>query len=563
MMRFLKKNFPLLVVGITFTWSAVTILTARRQPMPPGTEIVIRLAHWQLEAGVREAFDHMAKEYRRLHPHVQIVQTAIPEGAYSQWVTTQLIGGNAPDILEIGNGGGIPYNVMLGYFSRYFLSLTSQVNQPNPYNAGTELADVPWNQTYKDSMRNSYVDELQEYMVVPLAQFGVRIFYNKDLLRKLTGRDTPPKTFSEFMVACETIKQHTDPRGQQYIPVAASAYHLAMWDGFLCEPLTFPAVRRADFNRDGGVGNDELFVAMRTGRLDFDYPPFRARFQILRRLTEQFQSGFTGLGRDEAVFMFAQQRAVFITTGTWDANSLDEQARGTFELGVMDFPIPAPDDPDFGEFVEGRVYERPSANFNFGITRTSAHPEVALDFLRFLGSQAGNDELNRIIGWIPAIRGTSLPPLLASFAPNLEGIYGAMQFQLGGETIIKAQQLFALFNVGLINYDQFIAEYAPFYLDRGVREFAELIRNRQRSVALDDQFLAGFRARALAAPPAAAENLWVKYRQLTASRLLFRDLGNARLQRTLDAGPAPDAPAPYDFPPDVIARVRAKLEASH
>ena len=39
-----------------------------------------------------------------------------------------------------------------------------------------------------------------------------------------------------------------------------------------------------------------------------------------------------------------------MTTGTWDARSLQEQAKGQFEVGIMDFPIPAADDPVYGAY---------------------------------------------------------------------------------------------------------------------------------------------------------------------------------------------------------------------
>ena len=557
--HFLRTYSALLVVSATFLWSVVAILMSRQTQAPADAKVVLRIGHWQLEAGVREAFDRMAQEYRKLHPGVYIIQDAIPEGTYGQWMTTQLMGGTAPDMIEVGLG--LPYNVLLGFHSRYFLPLTASVNQPNPYNRGTDLEGVPWRKTYKDGMRSSYIEELQEYMLVPLAQFGIRVFYNKDLLKKLTGLDKAPGNYREFLRACETIKSRKDDRGRPYTPIAGSAYHVGMWDGFMCDPLTYGAVRRVDFNRDGAVGNDELFVGFKTGRIGFDFPPYATKFRMLRELTEQMQAGFTGLGRDEAVFLFAQERAVFITTGTWDAGSLQEQARGVFEVGVMEFPMPTRDDPEFGGIVEGPVYERPSAQFPFAITRTCKHPEVALDFLQFVGSQPGNQELNRIIGWIPAIDGTSLSPLLSAFEPNLEGVFGAMPVTLGGETIIKWQQLYSLFQVHQIGYEQLANEFAPFYLEHGQREYEEAQRNRRRGMARDEQFLAGFRARLMTAQGLEAQSLHVKYRQMTSSRLLVRGLGAALLQEKLNEGTVTNTVGPYEFTPEALARVRERLQS--
>ncbi len=554
---FLKKAYPLLAVVIAFAWSASAIVFYRRQQTPPETKIELRIGHWQLETGVREAFDQMAAEYAVLNPGVRIVQDAIPESTYGQWMTTQLMGGTAPDMIEVGLG--VPYNVLIGFHSRYFMPLTATVNQPNPYNQGTAFETVPWRNTFKDGMRSGYVEELQEYMTVPLAQFGVRVFYNKDLLRRLTGLEEAPRDFQSFIAACERIKQSTDEKGRPYTPVAGSSYHMNMWTSFICDPLTYGAVRRVDFNRDGAVGNDELFVGFKTGRIGFDFPPFVKRFDMLDQLTRQCQTGYTGLGRDEAVFMFVQQRAVFISTGTWDAGSLRVEAGDNFEVGIMDFPIPGPDDPDFGTILDGPVYERPSTGFPFAVTRTSKHPEVALDFLMFLSSKRGNEELNKIIGWIPAISDTRLPPFLEAFEPCLEGVYGAMPVTLGGETIIRWQQLTALFQVNQIGYEAMVADFLPFYLERGVEEYRELRRNRRRGLVRDEQFIASMRYRALAAPADAAEDAWLRYRQLSAGRLIGRDLYASLLDRRLHQSAAPEARDPYEMAPEALARVRERL----
>lgn len=555
----LKSHYPLLVVAGTFLWSAGAIVSYRKQAVRPGVTQVLRIGHWQLEAGVRDAFRLLIADYCRLHPDVLIVQDAIPEGTYGQWMTTQLMGGTAPDIIEVGMG--VPANVLLGFYNRYFVPLTSYVNQANPYNKGTELEAEAWRKTYKDGMRNGYIEELQEYMQVPLSQFGVRIFYNKTLLKKLTGLTEPPPDFRAFMAACDTIRSQKDERGKSYVPITASANHVMHWDNYMSSPLTFGAVRLVDFNRDGLVGADELFVGMKTGRVDFHYPPFEARFRMLRHLTDQFQPGFTGLGRDEAVFLFAQQRAVFITTGTWDAGTLKEQARDVFELGIMDFPFPTGNDPEFGSIVEGRRYEKPASSFTFAITRTSRYPEVALDFLQFISSRANNEKMNGIIGWIPAITGTRMSPLMSAFEPHLEGVYGAMPAMLGGETIIKWQQIFALFQIGQIDYEEMIRQYQPFYLEKGGEELEELLRNKTRGLIRDEQFLAGYRWRTLPVPERERNSREIKLRQLTESRLISRDLGVSLLRNRLTAANDSAEPAPYAFSPSVIAKVRARVTA--
>jgi ABC-type glycerol-3-phosphate transport system substrate-binding protein len=558
---FVRSYFALLVVVATFAWS-IAAIALYRGAQAPRDAIVLRLGHWQLEPAVREALDAMAKAYREeVNPRVHILQDAIPESVYAQWVTTQLMGGTAPDMMQVG--ALLPDAIWLTYYNRYFVPLTRFVNEPNPHNRGTDLEGVPMRQTYKDGMKVSYVSEMQEYIRVPLSLFGVRIFYNRDLLKKLTGRDAAPAEYRDFLKVCDEIAAARNGRGQPYIPIAGSAYHLAMaWNPMMFDPVTYPAVRRVDFNRDGFAGDDELFVGFKTGRIDFGFPAFQAKFRMIREVTDRFQAGYTGLSRDEAVFLFAQQRAVFIASGTWDARSLEEQAEGQFAVGVMDFPLPAEDDPVYGGVIEGPLYENPGAGFAFGITRTSAHPDIALDFLRFIASKKNNEELNRIIGWIPAIKGTQVDPLLKAFEPHLEGIYGAMPITLGGETIVKWEQLFSLFQIGQIDYDELSRRYSDAYLKDGLKDFEERQRVWRRAMHSSEQFLAGIRARALSTEGEEQVSNWVKYRAITAQRQVWAEIDHARQVKLMREGAGLQPVGPYEYSPAVLARVRARLSAA-
>ncbi|MBQ7253001.1 MAG: carbohydrate ABC transporter substrate-binding protein [Kiritimatiellae bacterium] len=578
---FIGRYFSLLVVAGVFVWSAASIALYRSQEAGEN-EIVIRLGHWQLEASVREGIDEMAKEYSELHarlhpgaPKITIKQDAIPEGTYGQWVGTQLMGGTAPDILQVG--AQLPDNIWLSYYNRYFQPISRYAQAPNPYNATNELAQVPLRQTFKDGMKTAYVTEMQEYMSFPLSLFGVRIFYNKNLLKQLTGLDEAPLDYREFLAACEKIKSQVNPaNGQAYIPIAGSAYHFAHWDSMMFSPVTYGCIRRGDLNRDAFVGNDETYVAFKTGALDFHYPPLACWLKMVREVTDEFQTGYTGLGRDEAVFLFAQQRAVFMTTGTWDARSLQEQAKGQFEVGIMDFPLPSADDPVYGKVVEGRIYESPGAGFRFAVTRSSQHFEEALDFLMFLSGKEGNEKLNKIIGWIPAIKGTEIDPLLKAFDPHLEGIYGAVSFTLGGNTSITWGQQYDLYKVNQVSFEDFAKNFTEYYIKNGRKDFIEQQKDWRRGMQRNEQYLAGIRARAILSDKAyresadegererlaqERESAWVRYRAITYARQLWNEINHARDMKRIEQTELPEGwVGPYEYSDKVIARIRERLE---
>jgi hypothetical protein len=57
----------------------------------------------------------------------------------------------------------------------------------------------------------------------------------------------------------------------------------------------------------------------------------------------------------------------------------------------------------------------------------------------------------------------------------------------------------------------------------------------------------------------AAAALWVKYRRLTAGRLIFRDLKYDRQRRLLAQGTVTNAVGPYGFRPEALAHARRRV----
>ena len=423
-----KSRLPWFVIIAVFCWAAVTIVMRGRQEAPRDV-VTVRLAHWQLEAGVRDGLAEAATEYEKLHPNVRIVQEAIPETTYGQWMSTQLMGGTAPDIVQAGMVEG---HLMTAFFTRYFVPLSRYVTRPNPYNAGTDLEKVPLIRTFKDGMRRSFIDETQEFMTIPLALTGVRLFYNKPLLRKLTGLEEAPTDYRAFLEVCRKIRAQKQPNGQPYVAIAGSRFHYMRWDESLIKPLTYLAAREIDFNRDGRFSKEEMLLGFASGKISFSHPAYEASFKMVREITREFPSGWSGLTRDEALFNFAQEKAVFLATGTYEAEGIREQAAGKFDLGLMDFPLPAKSDPEFGAIVQGPRYENPEGSMPMAVTRTSKHPDVAVDFLLFLASREENEEFNKRLKWIPIVAGATIDPYIKPFEPTLEGVFPAFDPTIGG-----------------------------------------------------------------------------------------------------------------------------------
>lgn len=563
----LKGYVAFIAIIGSFIWSAIAIVSTREKEDPPDTAVV-RIGHWQLEPGFREAMKVIIAEYEAMHPGVRIVLDNIPEKTYPQWVTTQLMGQTAPDLLEMGQ---IDRNILLGYYNRYFLPLTEVAGQPNPYNRGTDLEGVPYRNTFKDGMLAGYIEELQEIMQVPISQHTVRMFYNKDLLKKLTGLDKPPADFREFLNVCEKIASQKAPNGKPYIPMSGL---MSNWESRMFHPLTFSFREKADSNRDGWVGADELYLAFRSGVLNWDFDPLKKRLQIVREIVRYLPNGFVGLKRDEHVFMFVQQQSVFISTGTWEAGALRQQAEGQFELGVADTPLPSSDDPVYGYLVPGPLYDSTTTSCPFSVNRSSKHPEVAIDFLLYLTSQKANEKFNSITSWIPAIVGAETEGFMKQFEPRFRGVYGTVnQFlNVGPGTNVKWSQVYSQMQSASLKYDQaghviddFDEQYAElrkgyenFYLETGLEDFTEKAqRDTHRQAERNEQLIAGVRGRMLTSKTTPGESAWVRHRALVRNRQLSTDYLVASRFAVID-GTRP-FPTPYEYTPEALARIRENL----
>jgi ABC-type glycerol-3-phosphate transport system substrate-binding protein len=580
-----RPYFALAVVLAVFAWSALTILARHAVEYGPDT-IVMHIGHFQLEPGARVGIDTIAAEYEEEYakrwaagaknvegrvwkeiypdkPRVKILQDAVPESTfYGQWISTQLMGNTAPDIVEVGLGGqGLIRPVWVSYLNRYFIPLTPFVGRPNPHNEGTDLEKVSIRNSYLDGMRGGYVEELQEFYAVPVAQFVVRLFYNEDLLKELThkmvvdGRlekemDRPPLEFHAFIDLCRKIREYSAPNGKTYTPIACSMFHTWMWEHHVCEMVNPQIVRQVDMNHDGLSTPDEFWVAVKCGRVGFDQPQYMARLEMLRDLCESFQTGFVGLQRDDAVFLFAQQKAVFIATGTWDVRGLIEQSkddygRPRFKYGLSDFPIPSKDDPKWGKYIEGRRYDNPVTGAVFGVSRTSKYQDVAVDFLLFVASQKGNERFNQYFGWVPAIKGSKPPPDLKGFEPHFDGVQIIDNAVIGGDSWTAWSQATSEYQTN----SKMTAAQLVERLEKGFRKDSDKdwienqMQGRRRGLITTDGILTGMRLRALEAEAVVAKTAdakakeaaakqaqseWIKYRVLSTTQEINQDVLTAR-----------------------------------
>lgn len=417
-------------VGLTLLMVCFTIALVRvfhRDQGSSGADgrTVIRFAHWQLESGLREAMEVLAEDYEKLHPDVDIQQIAIPERIYAQWLRTQLVGGTASDIIELGTGMDDEMA------ARFFLPLSQEVEQTNPYNAGTPLADTAWRETFVDGMVSgwNFRPSLLEYYGVPLSMFTIRVYYNEHLWKRIFGNEPPPQDYDGFVRTCQRVNEYAAATGKPIIPIAGSKANGPMLIDRLFSSQTQKLMQEIAPTASLGANNTDIGVRFLQGAWTVDTPAYVDALRISREVGQLMQPGYASLGREDATFYFVQGRALMITTGSWDSPSFRAQA--PFPIKVINIPVPSSDHPRYGHNVIGEISEsETSTGLSFGITRNSPHPDVALDFLRFITSRPGNTTFSRVSGWLPSVVGVTPAEELVPFIPRTEGYLGGFTVSL-------------------------------------------------------------------------------------------------------------------------------------
>jgi ABC-type glycerol-3-phosphate transport system substrate-binding protein len=142
--------------------------------------------------------------------------------------------------------------------------------------------------------------------------------------------------------------------------------------------------------------------------------------RIMQAFGGEMTPGFLQLDRDSAMRAFMRGEAFSLPNGTWDYPTMRTMAK--FEIGAFRLPLPTADDPEFGGYALLPVSDGGLGTaMPFYLTRQSRHPEVAIDFLRFVTGMAGNRLFSQASHWMPSVEGVEIEPELQPFKQNNNG----------------------------------------------------------------------------------------------------------------------------------------------
>ena len=484
------------LLGLAVLASLLAVLRNERAA-ESSSKIVIRFLHWQLEAGYRDAIDEAIRRYEQRNPNVHVIQMAVSDTVYDQFLNINLISGTAPDLAELGKG---KFSSDDQYTVRFFLPLGTYIREPNPYNAGTPLEGVPWQDTFLDGMYGGYMWQLQDFYRIAPTIFITRLFYNKEIYQAATGSEEPPKTFGQLMEVGRKVRAWAKAQGRYVVPIVNVPTPNGRYDRETIAPFAVPFMggidELADEKLDGEITGTETYASYLRGEWNMRMPQLAAFYGMMRELSDLYEPGFLGMDRQTALFRFANEQALTFFTGSWDAKSIAKQCEGRFHVGVFQFPMPAPGEK-YGAYVRGPATEATSAGWSgWGVYKGSAHPEVAIDFLRFLTSQPQNGPIMEIASWPPIVKDSPTSDQMKPFIPNPVGYYSKLEMGLtnpphGNPDTVYFNEL-ARFLQGEETLEQFATVYEAALRDPesgGDRIWAEEYAYRRQQARTEERLM--------------------------------------------------------------------------
>lgn len=425
---------PWAAVALAVVASLAHIIARERRQADPRVRTV-RILHWQLELGYREALQRALDDYNRRQAEllasgrqdyrIEAVQVPVSERLFAQVLTVHLTAGTGPDIFTQSGMVDQP---------RHCLDLGPWLRRPNPYHApeflaGAELdpqlaAALPtmaWQDTCLDGMAGGYDPELQTQYGVPLSfTIGGRLAGNLDLLAELTGRAEIPRTLGELVRLSEAARELRARRGRSVWPIAASRYNHWYFVAELPALLLQPWQERLDADGDGDVTHSEGWAGLAAGRAAWRDPIFLQYLDAVQAAASAFAPGFASRERDAGLQLFLDGQAALYFCASWDAGTVRRLSQGRFRIGFAPLPVPGPgepwSEPPRAPLCEANIV----AGGNYQVNRHGRVAE-AIDVLHWLTSVPVNQRFNRDADWIPVAVGSRPAEHLAAFAPRLDG----------------------------------------------------------------------------------------------------------------------------------------------
>ena len=320
-------------------------------------EVTITFFHWRNED--KSAYEKVIEMFEAKNPNVKVEMEIIPTGDYYTTLTMRVFGGESGDVFAVHPGGELSNIVK----ANAFMDLSDQPQILGNFDA--------------DGLAAGQVNGKQYALVQttnPLA-----VYYNKTMFKE--NNVDVPKTWEEFMAACETFKD-------------AGITPLTYAVGELWVPQLFFISLMANAEEDAFVMQD-----VESGEKTIsEVGSIKATLEMLLTLRDKgyFQDNMSGTKYDAMVGAFSQEQAAMMPTGTWSMSTVRD-INPDLDFGVMNMPA-------FGGTTTRGVNV---PGLLLGVNAGTENKEESLKFVEYMCSAEAMNVISNETGQLTVVNGVS------------------------------------------------------------------------------------------------------------------------------------------------------------
>jgi len=337
-----------------------------------------------------------------------------PDVAVNMYLDPRIVDKVQVRILE-----GSFFEITNAFLNYWPLIHNGDVLELNKYLDGPNWeGDAKWRDTFLPGALDPYTENGKVYGIA-LPYYAFCMWYNKAMFAQHGWK--PARTWEEMFDLCEKIKS------AGIAPIAFQGRY----------PYYAQSLYDHTYYHLMGPGPWKRRAYLDKGLLDC--PASVQAITNLRKLAQNyFQPGCMGMSHTESQLQFFLGKTAMIPCGSWLKSEMKGKIPDGFQLGAFNMPISS-----HGSIVDPgtiSIYVEP-----FFVMSHSRHPEVAVDFLRFMTSRKMAGMFARMQDIPTAIRGANEGNLshdlddLLKMVESSKTSYG----QIPGEGYPEMQQIFA------------------------------------------------------------------------------------------------------------------------
>jgi raffinose/stachyose/melibiose transport system substrate-binding protein len=328
----------------------------------------------------KASWGQLIAAYKKQNPDVTIKATFAPTDQLQTALRAQLGAGGAPDLFVVWPGNGSAMSV----------------KQLAPSGLLADLSDQGWVKSIPEATRPLLGVDGKTYMWSP-STTPIGVIYNKQTFKD-AGIDKLPKTYTEFLAACDKLKK----AGK--VPIA-----LGLQTPWVTQLIPYAIAPETAFADDPNLAQDML-----DGKKSFTNSKWD---EVYKRYLDLDKRGYfnpnpNGTTFEQQTEMVANGKAGMAIQVTGTLPGYLDAAKNPDQIAT--FPFPAGDNPDDLEIAAG-------ISAGLGVSAKTTKMDAAKAFVKWLGEPAQMASFAKGGYAVPLVStGGKLDPLVEPFAPYVK-----------------------------------------------------------------------------------------------------------------------------------------------